>query len=67
MRGTSRRWRSDLSTASIYMGYMRPIPAGTTVTLEATVLHRGRTSGVVRVLGRTEAGKPGTIATVMLH
>lgn len=57
----------NLTTASIRMGYLRPIPAGTTVCLEASVLHQGRASGVVRVLGRTETGKVGTVATVTLH
>lgn len=65
--GAVRRDGDHLTTASIHMGYVRPIPAGSEVTLEAAVLHRGRTSAVVRVSGRTGAGKLGTVATVVLH
>lgn len=62
-----RRDGDELTTASIHMGYVRPIPAGAAFTLEPAVLHRGRTSGVVRVSGRTGTGKLGTVATVVLH
>ncbi len=62
-----RRDGDELTTASIHMGYVRPIPAGAAFTLEPEVLHRGRASGVVRVSGRTGTGKLGTVATVVLH
>jgi len=62
-----RARRSDLTTASIRIGYARPIPVGTTATFETTVLHLGRTSANVSVLGRTETGKCGVMAAVTLH
>ena len=42
---------------------------GSTISFSArrAVVHRGNSSGVVHVVGRTETGKPGVVATVTLH
>lgn len=63
----TRREDSELSTASIHISFARPILVGSSLTLETSVLHRGRTSALVRVSGRTESGKLCTEATVVLH
>jgi uncharacterized protein (TIGR00369 family) len=56
-----------LVTASVRMAYVRPLLVGTTVTLTARVLHRGRTLGVVEVVGTGPGGKVATLATVIAH
>lgn len=56
-----------LTTASVHVDYVRPVPGGTSVDLEATVLHLGRTTGVVLVVARTAAGRIATVATVTAH
>lgn len=56
-----------LTTASIHVTYVRPVPVGSVLRLEAEVVSRGRTLAVVRVVGRDERGKPCTVAHVTLH
>ncbi|MGH3166857.1 MAG: PaaI family thioesterase, partial [Trebonia sp.] len=53
-----------LRTASVRVSYTRPVPGGVTARLEAQVVHRGRSLGVVQVTARGEKGKPAVIATV---
>lgn len=57
---------SDLAGASVRVGYSRPLPVGGTVTFHTSVLHLGRTTAHVTVVGRTETGKCGIVATVTL-
>ena len=66
-RAAIRGAGGTLSTASIHVGYLRPVLLGSTISLSAAVVHRGNSSGVVHVVGRTETGKPGVVATVTLH
>jgi uncharacterized protein (TIGR00369 family) len=53
-----------LVTASVRIAYLRPSPVGTTVTFTPAVQHRGRTLGLVQVVGTNLAGKVCTIATI---
>jgi acyl-coenzyme A thioesterase PaaI-like protein len=56
-----------LRSASIHVTYVRPVPVGTTLQLEAEVVFAGRTLGSARVIGRNADRKPCTVATVTLH
>ena len=58
---------SALTPASIRIFYARPIPVGSIATFETSVLHAGRTSAAVDVVGRTAAGKCGVAASLTLH
>lgn len=49
---------------SLRVHYLRPTPLSPDVVLTATVVHRGRTVTVVRVVGGTAGGRPCTDATV---
>lgn len=53
-----------MATSSIQVNYIRPIPLGSSVRFEATVLHSGRTFGVARVDVRNAEGKVCAAATV---
>lgn len=53
-----------MTTASIHVAYVRPIPLGSTARFEATVVHQGRTFAVARVEARNAAGKLCATATV---
>jgi uncharacterized protein (TIGR00369 family) len=55
-----------LVTASIHVVFGRPVRAGATVDFRATVAHRGRTLGLVDVVGLVD-GRPCTIARVTSH
>lgn len=57
---------SELSSISVRIGYFRPLPVGTVVTFETDVLHLGRSTASVSVVGRTGAGKCGVAASVSL-
>jgi uncharacterized protein (TIGR00369 family) len=57
----------ELTTSSIHVTYVRPVPVGTVLRLESEVVSRGRSLAVVRVLGRDTQGKPCTVAHVTLH
>lgn len=52
-----------LATASIQVSYVRAVPGGTTLVNDTRVEHRGRTLGVVEVVGSV-AGRTCTIARV---
>jgi uncharacterized protein (TIGR00369 family) len=56
-----------LVTASVHIAYLRPSPIGTVASFTATVQHRGRTLGIVQVVGTNQAGKICTIATITAH
>jgi uncharacterized protein (TIGR00369 family) len=56
-----------LVTASIQVAYLRPSPVGSVLRLTASVRHRGRTLGVVQVVGTNANGKACTIATITAH
>jgi uncharacterized protein (TIGR00369 family) len=56
-----------LVTASVHITFVRPSPLGMVVTLTGRVLHRGRTLGVVEVVGTSPEGKVCTLATVAAH
>jgi acyl-coenzyme A thioesterase PaaI-like protein len=58
---------SALAPASIRIFYARPMPVGSVATFETSVLHAGRTSAEVEVVGRTAAGKCGVAASVTLY
>lgn len=53
-----------LSTASVHVAYLRPIPAGAPARFEAQVVHRGRSLGLAQVTVPNEAGKPCVVASV---
>ena len=53
-----------MTTASIHVAYVRPIPLGTSATFTATVVHAGRTFAVARVDARNAHGKICATATV---
>jgi uncharacterized protein (TIGR00369 family) len=55
-----------LVTASVHIVYARPIRAGAAPEFRATVAHRGRTLGLVDVVGLVD-GRPCTIARVTSH
>ena len=55
-----------LVTASIHMAFLRPTPGGTEAAYTAQVLHRGRTSALVDVVG-TVASRVCTTARVAAH
>jgi acyl-coenzyme A thioesterase PaaI-like protein len=63
----ARRDVGPMTTASVHAVYLRPLLVGTTCTFETEKIHRGRTSGLIRVVGRTQDGKPGVVITVALH
>ena len=52
-------------TSSIRVQYVRPLPKGAHATVRATVDHRGRSLGAVRVVMSDAAGRPCTIASVL--
>jgi uncharacterized protein (TIGR00369 family) len=54
----------EMSTASIHVSYVRPMPLGSVVTFHAKVLHSGRTFAVALVDARTADGKLCATATV---
>ena len=56
-----------LRTSSIRMIYVRPVPAGGTVTFTAEVLHRGRTLGAAQVIARDAGGKTCAVTTITGH
>lgn len=53
-----------METASIHVAYVRPIPLGTAVRFEATVVHSGRSFAVAHVHARNADGKICATATV---
>jgi uncharacterized protein (TIGR00369 family) len=55
-----------LVTASIHMAFLRPTPGGAHAAYTADVLHRGRTSALVDVVG-TVSGRVCTTARVAAH
>jgi uncharacterized protein (TIGR00369 family) len=56
-----------LRSASVNVAYLRPVPADGRVRFTAEVVHAGRGLGVARVMGRNQAGKLCTVATVIAH
>ncbi|UPW08505.1 PaaI family thioesterase [Gordonia terrae] len=59
--------RGDWRATSVDINYLRPVSALDTTTFAADVVHRGRSTAVVRVLVSTAIGKAGAIATVTLQ
>jgi uncharacterized protein (TIGR00369 family) len=55
-----------LVTASLHIAFLRPTPGGTQAAYTAQVLHRGRSSALVDVVGRV-AGRVCTTARVAAH
>jgi len=55
-----------LSTAAVHIAYLRPIASGSRVDFHATVRHRGRSFGMVDVVGTVD-GRPCTIAQITAH
>jgi acyl-coenzyme A thioesterase PaaI-like protein len=55
-----------LTTSSIRMVYARPVPAGATIEFRADAVHRGRSLGIVEIVGSID-GKPCTRAQVTAH
>jgi uncharacterized protein (TIGR00369 family) len=55
-----------LATTSIQITYVRAVPGGSTLTMDASVQHRGRTLGTVEVVGSV-GGRPCTIGRVNLQ
>jgi acyl-coenzyme A thioesterase PaaI-like protein len=51
----------------VHIAYVRPVPVGHRVSYTTDVVHTGRTLGVAHVIGRNEAGKACTVATVITH
>lgn len=60
------RFGPALSTASIHVTYLRPIPAGSSLTTSARVIHRGRSFGVVDVTGYVD-GRTAIAARVVAN
>ena len=58
---------SPLSTASVHVTYLRPIPVGTQVRFTSHVVHTGRSLGVVHVISHDTAGKACTFTTLVTH
>ena len=56
-------WRAG----SIDINYLRPASADDTATFAADVVHRGRSTAVVRVIAMCSSGKPCAVATVTLQ
>lgn len=59
--------RGDWRTTSVDINYLRPVSALDATAFAADVVHRGRSTAVVRVLVSTAVGKPCAIATVTLQ
>ena len=59
---------ASLTTASVHIAYLRPVPTTGPLMFTAEVVHSGRTLGVARVTGRAvSSDRPGTVATVICH
>lgn len=58
--------KPSLSTAAVHIAYLRPIASGSRVDFHATVRHRGRSFGMVDVVGTVD-GRPCTIAQITAH
>ncbi|MGW6356319.1 PaaI family thioesterase [Streptomyces sp. NPDC055092] len=54
----------SLDTASVHISYLRPVPLGTVMHFDASLVHQGRSFAVVSVTATNTAGKPCTTATV---
>ncbi|TDO46865.1 uncharacterized protein (TIGR00369 family) [Kribbella sp. VKM Ac-2527] len=61
------RVAAPLTTTSVHVAYLRPIPIGTRVRFTPRVVHAGRTLGVAHVTSHNEAGKPCTVTTLVTH
>lgn len=51
-----------LTTTSLRVTYLRPVPVGSQITFRPTVVHRGRTLSVVDVAGGVDGARPAIIA-----
>ena len=67
LSAVTARGGGGLSTVSIRVSYARPIPVGSTLILETTVHHLGRTTANVGVVGLTESGSTALVAGIPLH
>ncbi|QNG38550.1 PaaI family thioesterase [Geodermatophilaceae bacterium NBWT11] len=54
-------------TSSVHIVYLRPLSVSAETTFGSELVHRGRTLGMVRVVGRNAAGRVCTMATVTRH
>ncbi len=61
------RTATPLTTASVHIAHLRPIPIGTRVRFTTNVIHTGRGLGVVHVTSLNDAGKPCTVTTLVTH
>ncbi|HEY3003653.1 MAG TPA: PaaI family thioesterase [Kribbellaceae bacterium] len=61
------RAAAPLTTASVHVAYLRPVPVGSRVRFTTHVVHAGRSLGVARVTGRDDAGRACTVTTLVTH
>ncbi len=64
---TLSRAAAPLTTASVHVAYLRPIPVGSRVRFTTQVVHAGRSLGVARVTGLNDAGKACAVTTLVTH
>ncbi|MCW2778351.1 MAG: hypothetical protein JWN17_2076 [Frankiales bacterium] len=56
---------SPLHPVSVQVTYVRPVPSGAQVAFTAQALHRGRSVGLVHVVGAVAGGPPCVVGTVV--